>query len=85
MRNAETILNVIQDRGYRGLPLDDVYRQLFNPNLYLLAYSRIYKNDGAMTPGITKETADGMSLKKIENKSRPKAAVLNNDKGIVPG
>ena len=67
MRNAETILNVIQDRGYRGLPLDDVYRQLFNPNLYLLAYSRIYKNDGAMTPGITKETADGMSLKKIEN------------------
>jgi group II intron reverse transcriptase/maturase len=67
MRNAETILNVIQDRSYRGLPVDDVYRQLFNPNLYLLAYSRIYKNDGAMTRGVTKETADGMSLKKIEN------------------
>ena len=67
MRNAETILNVIQDRSYRGLPVDDVYRQLFNPNLYLLAYSRIYKNDGAMTQGVTKETADGMSFKKIEN------------------
>lgn len=67
MRNAETILSVIRDRGYRGLPLDDIYRQLFNPNLYLLAYSRIYKNDGAMTQGITSETVDGMSIKKIEN------------------
>ncbi len=67
MRNAETVLSVIRDRGYRGLPVDDVYRQLFNPNLYLLAYSRISKNDGAMTPGITPETVDGMSTKKIEN------------------
>ncbi len=67
MRNAETVLNVIRDRGYRELPLDDVYRQLFNPNLYLLAYSRIYKNNGAMTPGGTEETVDGMSRKKIES------------------
>lgn len=35
MRNAETVLSVIQDRGYQGLPLDDVMRQLYNPNLYL--------------------------------------------------
>ncbi|MDM9581782.1 reverse transcriptase/maturase family protein [Nostoc sp. GT001] len=67
MRNAETVLSVIRDRGNRGLPLDDVYRQLFNPNLYLLAYSRIYKNNGAMTQGVTSETVDGMSIKKIEN------------------
>ncbi len=67
MRNAETVLSVIRDRGYRSLPLGDVYRQLFNPNLYLLAYSRIYKNSGAMTQGTTSETADGMSIKKIEN------------------
>lgn len=66
MRNAETVLSVIRDRGYRGLLLDDVYRQLFNPDLYLLAYSRIYKNAGAITPGVTQETADGMSMKKIE-------------------
>lgn len=67
MRNAEAVLSVIRDRGYRGLPLDDIYRQLFNPNLYLLAYSRIYKNDGAMTQGVTSETVDGMSIKKIED------------------
>ncbi len=67
MRTAETVLQVIRDRGKRGLLLEeDVYRQLYNPNLYLLAYSRIYKNDGALTQGVTKETADGMSRKKIE-------------------
>jgi hypothetical protein len=33
--------------------------------LYLLAYGRIYANHGAMTPGVTGETADGMSLGKI--------------------
>ena len=35
-------------------------------SLYLLAYGRIYSNQGAMTPGVTGETADGMSLAKIE-------------------
>jgi group II intron reverse transcriptase/maturase len=48
-----------------GLPLDELYRQLFNPQLYLLAYGRIYSNDGAMTPGVTQETVDGMSQGKI--------------------
>ncbi|MCL5103036.1 MAG: reverse transcriptase/maturase family protein [Armatimonadetes bacterium] len=67
MRSAENVLNVIRDRSKRGLRLDeDVYRQLYNANLYLRAYSRIYKNDGAMTQGTTDETADGMSLEKIE-------------------
>jgi group II intron reverse transcriptase/maturase len=66
MRNAETVLGVIHERGKRGLPLEDLYRQLYNSNLYLLAYGRIYRNVGAMTPGATKETADGMSLVKID-------------------
>ena len=47
------------------LPLDDVYRQMFNPDMYLRAYARLYKNDGAMTPGTTEETVDGMSQGKI--------------------
>ena len=66
MRNAETVLNVIRERGKQGLPLGDVYRQLYNPALYLLAYSRIYANKGALTEGATPETADGMSLTKIQ-------------------
>jgi hypothetical protein len=52
--------------GRRGLPLDELYRQLFNPQLYLLAYGRIYSNKGAMTPGADAVTADSMTLGKIE-------------------
>jgi retron-type reverse transcriptase len=66
MRDAETVLGMLQDRGTRGLKVHDLYRQLYNPLLYLRAYGRIYSNDGAMTKGVTDETADGMSLSKIE-------------------
>jgi group II intron reverse transcriptase/maturase len=66
MQSAETVLDVIRKRGERGLPLERLYRQLFNPQLYLVAYGRIYSNHGAMTSGVTGETADGMSLAKID-------------------
>jgi retron-type reverse transcriptase len=65
MQSAATVLGVLRERGRRGLPCEELYRQLFNPQLYLLAYGRIYANKGAMTPGATGETADGMSLGKI--------------------
>jgi group II intron reverse transcriptase/maturase len=65
MRDAATVLNVIRERGRRGLPIERLYRQLFNPQLFLLAYGRIYANTGAMTPGVTTETVDGMSQAKI--------------------
>ena len=65
MRTAETLLAIIQDRDKRRLPLEDVYRQLYNPAMYLRAYARLSKNDGALTRGITSETVDGMSQEKI--------------------
>jgi group II intron reverse transcriptase/maturase len=65
MQNAATVLGVLRERGRRGLPCEELYRQMFNPQLYLLAYGRIYANKGAMTPGTTQETADGMSMRKI--------------------
>jgi len=67
MRTAETVLSIIHERGKRGLPLEDVYRQLFNPDLYIKAYARIGRNNGALTEGITAETVDGMNLRKIES------------------
>ena len=66
MRDAAAVLEIIRERGRRGLPLERVYRCLFNPDLYLLAYGKIYRNAGAMTPGTTSETVDGMNLGKIE-------------------
>jgi len=65
MRPSETVLDMLQDRGKRGVPVTDLYRQLYNPMLYLRAYGRIYANDGAMTTGSTPETADAMTLSKI--------------------
>ena len=66
MQDAETVLNVIRERGERGLPLENIYRLLYNRNLYLRAYGRIYSNQGATTKGVTAETMDGMSLAKID-------------------
>lgn len=65
MRPSTTVLGMLDDRGKRGVPIHDLYRQLFNPDLYIRAYARIYSNEGAMTPGSTPETVDAMSMKKI--------------------
>ncbi len=65
MQSAETVVEVLRARGRRGLPCERLYRQLFSTELFLMAWGRIYANDGAMTPGINGETADGMSLAKI--------------------
>ena len=67
MRSSETIFGILEDRGKRGVPVNDLYRQLYNPQLYLRAYGRIYANTGAMTKGSTPETADAMSLAKIKS------------------
>lgn len=65
MQNAEAVLNILRERGRRNLPCKELYRQLFNPHLYLMAYGRLYSNHGAMTPGSDRETADGMSMARI--------------------
>jgi hypothetical protein len=51
MQPAEVVLSVLRERGRKGLPCTQLYRQLFNKELYLLAYGNIYSNKGAMTPG----------------------------------
>ena len=66
MRETDTILGLICERGKKGLPLERVQRFMYNRNLYLTAYGKIYRNKGAMTKGTTGETADGMSLEKID-------------------
>ena len=66
MQTAEVVLGVLRERGRKGLPCTQLYRQMFNKELYLLAYGNIYSNSGAMTPGASTETADGMSEEKIE-------------------
>src|SRR6266540_3917780 len=66
MQEAVVVLDVLRERGRKGLPFTQLYRQMFNKELYLLAYGNIYSNQGAMTPGASAETADGMSEDKID-------------------
>lgn len=66
MQTTDVLLGLLRERGKQGLPLTRIYRQLDNPNLYLTAYGRIYRNAGAMTPGVTEETADGTSLETFD-------------------
>lgn len=66
MRTAKTILTVIHERGKQDKPLERVYKLLFNRELYLIAYAKLYPNNGAMTKGVSEETIDGMSIQKID-------------------
>ncbi|MFH6610115.1 reverse transcriptase domain-containing protein [Streptococcus suis] len=66
MRTAKTILTVIHERGKQDKPLERVYKLLFNRELYLIAYAKLYPNNGAMTKGVTEETIDGISIQKID-------------------
>jgi group II intron reverse transcriptase/maturase len=66
MRKADTVLAIHQDRGAKGLPLERVYKHLFDPEFLLRAYGKIYRNAGATTKGSTEETVDGMSLAKVQ-------------------
>jgi len=66
MQTTNTYLGLLRERGKRGLPLKRVYRQLFNKQLYLTAYGKIYRNAGATTKGIDAEIVDAMSLEKID-------------------
>lgn len=67
MRNPETILSNIckhsSDKNYR---YERLYRNLFNEQMFYVAYQRIYAKPGNMTPGTDGQTIDQMSLQRID-------------------
>lgn len=66
MRNPTDVLNSLSDKSknpeYR---FQRLYRNLYNPDFYLLAYKNIYANGGSITPGVNGITIDGMSSQRI--------------------
>ena len=40
MQDAGTVREVLRERGRKGLPCDELYRQMFNKSLYLLFVDR---------------------------------------------
>ena len=67
MRNPTEVLKSLtsqsKDESYKFRRL---YRNLYNPEFYWLAYKNIYANDGSMTAGADGTTMDGMSNERIE-------------------
>jgi group II intron reverse transcriptase/maturase len=65
LQTPEIISEALTRLGKDGKKLERGYRLLYNPELYLRAYGKIYRNEGAMTQGTDPETADRMSKEKI--------------------
>lgn len=55
-----------QHSSNRSYTFERIYRNLYNPELFGLAYQNIYAAQGNMTPGSDGNTIDGMSLNRIE-------------------
>lgn len=68
MRNPVNVLNSLsrhsRDINYQ---YERIYRLLYNPEMYCIAYQRIYTKQGNMTKGSDNRTIDGMTLKRIDS------------------
>ena len=67
MRNPSDVLNSLASKATTAnYQYERLYRNLFNPQFYLVAYQNITGNHGSMTPGIDGLTMDGMGIERIE-------------------
>jgi group II intron reverse transcriptase/maturase len=70
MQEATKYLNIVKARGESQKPLNRLYRLVRKPAMLQMAYTNLYGNEGANTPGIDPEDViDGMSLGRIQRLS----------------
>ncbi|MFD0942672.1 group II intron reverse transcriptase/maturase [Savagea faecisuis] len=68
MQNSEVVLyNLSKQTSNKNFEFNRIYRNLFNEDFYIKAFTKIYKNKGSGTKGIDEETADGFGRKKIQH------------------
>ncbi len=68
MRSPQIVLENLQRQSLKsGYGFERLYRNLYNPDFYLLAYQNMYANKGAMTPGVDGLTLDGTGMERIES------------------
>lgn len=67
MRNPINLLSSLQNHSSdRSYTFERLYRNLYNRELFLLAYQNIYASQGNMTKGTDGKTIDAMSLNRID-------------------
>lgn len=71
MRHLRSPVEVLNSLGTKttiaSYQFERLYRNLYNPNFYLIAYQNIYNNSGSMTKGIDGKTLDGMGMERINH------------------
>ena len=69
MQKAEVVLSMLSRKSTQdsNFVFDRLYRNLFNPDFYMLAYSNIYAKEGNMTQGTDGETIDGFTLEWVSD------------------
>lgn len=66
LRNPNDVLTSLGSKaGQAEYQYQRLYRNLYNPSFYLLAYQNIYNNSGSMTKGIDGLTMSGMGMERI--------------------
>lgn len=67
MRSPENVLKSLSEQAKnKSYRFERLYRNLYNPEFYLLAYQNIATSQGSMTAGTDGNTLDGMSMERIE-------------------
>ena len=68
MRSPEQVLNNLsQHSKISSYKFERLYRNLFNEQMFYVAYQRIYAKQGNMTPGTDGQTIDQMSIQRISS------------------
>jgi group II intron reverse transcriptase/maturase len=66
VRSPQIVLVNLQRHSHnKQYRFEKLYRNLYNPDFYLLAYQNIYANKGALTPGIDGLTLDGYGMERV--------------------
>lgn len=66
MRNPEKMLSSLTKHSVQEeYKYERLYRLLYNQEMYLKAYQKIYAKPGNLTKGVDDSTIDGMSMKRI--------------------
>ncbi|MCL9636019.1 reverse transcriptase domain-containing protein [Priestia sp. 179-F W1.4 NHS] len=68
MRSPNNVLNSLASKSNDSTyKFERLYRNLYNPEFYYIAYQKMYAKEGNMTQGTDGKTIDGMSIKRIDN------------------
>ena len=66
MRNPIDVLKLLTEKAsVKGYTFERLYRNLYNPDFYLLAYKNIATSPGSMTTGADGMSLDNMSMARI--------------------